>query len=135
MKRIKEKIIEIEQSLQTIKKDYPETYKEFKQLKKLERDGIFKNIEHAIQNVIDNIYIITKEEDLDIAEEDYTAIELVEKEGIIRRETSKKLKTMKGLRNHLVHGRIDDEEAYKNINQGLHDFKEILKQIRKYVKK
>ncbi len=50
--RIKQKIKEIEESLKLIQENLPDSEEEFKALK-LVKDGIYKQLELSIQNLID----------------------------------------------------------------------------------
>lgn len=132
--RIREKIREIQQSVEKVEEGLPENYSEFKSLD-LEKDGIYKNIETAIQASYDICALILKDENLRVPGEEESIAEIVEEEGIIDHEMSKRLKDMKGFRNALAHryGKINDEEAFQNIQTGLQDFQKFMNQIEKYL--
>ena len=52
MNRILNKLVEAKESITLVRENLPHTYEGF-YAKKLERDGIYKNIEFAIQNILD----------------------------------------------------------------------------------
>jgi uncharacterized protein YutE (UPF0331/DUF86 family) len=51
--RILNKLVEAKESITLVRENLPHTYEGFLAMKKLERDGIYKNIEFAIQNILD----------------------------------------------------------------------------------
>ena len=51
--RILEKFAEAQDSVRVVRDNLPRTYEEFCSMKRLEKDGIYKNIEFAIQNILD----------------------------------------------------------------------------------
>ena len=51
--RILNKLSEAEDSVALVKENLPESYENFLSMSRLERDGIYKNIEFAIQNILD----------------------------------------------------------------------------------
>ncbi|MFT4893047.1 MAG: hypothetical protein ACI8Z7_000842, partial [Candidatus Nanohaloarchaea archaeon] len=120
--RIREKLREMDLALEKVEDNLPESFEEFECMV-LEKDGIYKNVEMAIQSAYDICALIVKEENLGVPDEEESFPELAAEEGIITDSLSEKLKDMKGFRNALAHkyGAIDDEIAYENISRGIED--------------
>lgn len=132
--RIKEKLAVIDSSLKKVNDNLPERLNAFSEMG-IEKDGVYKNVETAIQSAYDICAMIVKEEDLGVPEEESGLPDLLEKEDIIEKELVEKLKDMKGFRNALAHryGDIDDEIAYENITKGFQDFQTFKEAIQKYL--
>jgi uncharacterized protein YutE (UPF0331/DUF86 family) len=101
-------------------------------MSKLERDGIYKNIECAIQNILDICAIIAKNEDLQIPNSDDDILDELHTSDVLKGSTIEIIRQMKGVRNFLVHryGVFDDEIAYKNIKNGLPDFTKVFEELK-----
>ena len=129
-KEIRYKLKQIEENLSLIENNLPDNFKEFKQLG-LVKDGIYKRIENAIEDMIDICGIINSELKLGIPTEDEDLIDNVFKKKIISKNLYLKIKEMKGFRNILVHryGDLDDKLAFENIKSGLDDFELFIKEI------
>ena len=134
--RILEKIQEARSSIQKVKKYLPESMDEFQKMD-IQKDGIYKNIEFSIQAILDICFMLVKEFDLGIPDEETGAFELLERKKILSRKTVEKIADMRGFRNFLVHryGNIDDETAFNNIKNGLGDFEEIFREMEKATEK
>ena len=131
---IKTKLKIIEENVDIVKENLPETLSEFKALG-LVKDGIYKKIEASIQEVISICSIINMDLKLGIpSNRDDIIIALLNK-NIISDKLAKKIKELKGFRNFLEHrnGTIDDKIAFKNIKNGLPDFKIFREEIKKYL--
>ncbi|MFO7991096.1 MAG: DUF86 domain-containing protein [Thermoplasmata archaeon] len=133
--RVLTKLSEAKDSVKVVKDNLPDTYERFLDMSRLERDGTYKNIEFAIQNILDICAIILKEEDLKIPGSDEVMLDELKKAGVMSEETIEKIKHMKGFRNQLVHryGFLEDEIAYEDIKNGLQDFSEVFEEINKVV--
>ena len=102
-----------------------------------DKNSLFKEAEVAIQYVIDICSVINSDVSK-IAPNDEDSIFIsLEKERIISKELSKKLRTMKGFRNLLVHryGEVDNDIAYDDIKNGLKDFEKFIIEIEKFLTK
>jgi uncharacterized protein YutE (UPF0331/DUF86 family) len=132
-KIIQHKIKEIENSLNIIQDNLPDSFQEFKQLG-LVKDGLYKKVEFCIENVIDILSIINSDLRNEIPSNEEDIIQDSEDKKIISKSLSNKLKEMKGLRNILVHkyGKIQDELAFENIKAGLDDFQDFINEIEKF---
>ena len=124
---MKNKIKEIYDSLDLIKKNLPDNYNNFQNLG-LIKDGIYKRIEYSIENLIDIFYIISSDLDLSIPYDDTDLIDNLYSNQIINKEIAFLMKNMKGFRNIVVHrdGKIDDRIAYTFIRENLNDFYSII---------
>ncbi|MBR1368242.1 hypothetical protein RJ53_01525 [Methanocalculus chunghsingensis] len=120
---IRTKLIEMEESVLLVKKHLPESFEEFLDMG-LMKDGIYKRIEYAIENIFDICAILNADLKLGIPGEDEDTIIHLVKHGIIRSEMHEKLRTMKGFRNLVVHryGRMNDEIAFSILQENLRDF-------------
>lgn len=134
MKRIREKMRIVQNSTEKVEQNLPETFEEFKSMD-LEKDGVYKRIETAIQACYDICALIVKRENLEIPGNEESIVDLPTDEGIISNEVGGKLKDMKGFRNALAHkyGSIDDKQAYENISHGFEDFNAFLGEIDDYL--
>lgn len=134
MKRVREKMRDVERRMETVSKHLPDHYEEFAELD-IKRDGIYKNVEIAIQSCYDIAVMIVKEERLAVPEDEASIPLLLAEAGIISTEQAETLQDMKGFRNVLAHryGRIDDEAAFNTIQDGLDDFEGYLTEVREYL--
>ena len=114
---------EIEESIRLVEENLPDTFEEFSDLG-LIKDGIYKRIEFAIENVLDICAIINTDLELGIPHDDKDIIENLVKKKILSEEMREKLKEMKGFKNIVVHryGRIDDNIAFEILKENLPDF-------------
>lgn len=131
---IRTKIAEIQESLELVRKNLPESFEDFASLG-LIKDGMYKRIEFCIENVFDICAIINTDLRLGIPRSDDDILEILFKNGIIDKEMKTKLKTMKGFRNILVHryAGIDDKLSYEFFNEKLIDFDEFIMKIKNYI--
>ena len=133
---IRTKLREIEESVNIVKKHLPKKLEDFLKLG-LVKDGIYKKIEFAIENVIDICNVINSDLKLGIPTEELDVIKNLEREGIISKELARKIKSMRGFRNFLVqrYGAIDDKIAFEEIRKGLKDFEDFRREIEEFLSK
>ncbi|WP_054839872.1 HepT-like ribonuclease domain-containing protein [Thermococcus sp. JCM 11816] len=132
---IRSKIEEILESLKLVEEHLPEDFETFQSLG-LIKDGIYKRVEFAIQNVIDICAIINSDLKLGIPEKEEDVFEGLVRGGIISKGgLAQKLRLMKGFRNVLVHryGRINDELAFEALREHLDDIYEFIETIEKFL--
>ena len=136
IERALEKLKNTEVRLKRITDNTPNTLQKY-QKAGIVKDGLMKNLQEAIQSLLDVCAIIIKEKDLGIPSEDKGYIDLLETSNILSETNSKKLHQLRGLRNRLVHtyGEIDDKKIYENLTEKLGDFNEIINELRKTAKK
>lgn len=128
--RILNKLAEAKESVKLVRENLPYTYEGFLSMKKLERDGIYRNTEFAIQNILDICALMVKDEDLQIPGSDDDILTELQNAGIMNK-VIEIIRKMKGFRSFLVHrySTLDDEIAYNDIKTGLKDFTTIFKEI------
>jgi len=134
--KITKKISDIEDSVRLVKDNLPENFDEFLDMDKLERDGIYKNIEFSIQNILDICAILLKEKNLKVPASDEDMLNELKKAKILSPGILNIIHQMRGFRNYLVHryGDLDDETAFDDIKKGINDFSKVLNAARKALK-
>jgi uncharacterized protein YutE (UPF0331/DUF86 family) len=132
---IRSKLAEIEESIELVSEHIPESFDDFSKLG-LVKDGIYKRTEFAIENVFDICAIISSDLTLEIPESEEDIIENLADKSILNKETTEKLRKMKGFRNIMVHryGRIDDRIAYSILRTSLNDFHTFTEMIEDFLK-
>lgn len=132
---IKTKIKEIEESTSLVEENLPKKFKEFLELGII-KDGIYKRIEFAIENVLDICATINSDLDLGIPSSEEDIVDNLVKNRVIGTDMGRKIKDMKGFRNFLVHryGKIDDRVAFDNIKEGLEDFSKFIREIENFLR-
>lgn len=130
-----DKIKEIEENLAVIDDNLPDSEQEFENLG-LIKDGIYKRLEHCIENIIDITYMIYSSLNPGIPSDEDSVIEKLKKEEVISQKASQLIKDMKGMRNILVHryGEIDDELIFTELTQNISDFDIIIKEFTVFLK-
>lgn len=127
---IRTKIKEIEESIELVGENLPDTFEEFSRMG-LIKDGIYKRIEFAIENVFDICAIINTDLELGIPGDDEEIVENLVKNTILSEEMREKLKLMKGFRNIVVHryGKIDDNLAFEILKKNIRDFYDFIRRV------
>ena len=127
---IRTKMKEMEESIRLVEEHLPDTFEEFSDLG-LIKDGIYKRVEFAIENVFDICAIINTDLELGIPSEDEDIIANLVKNRILSGEMREKLKAMRGFRNIVVHryGGIDDMIAFEILKENLLDFYAFIEMI------
>jgi len=133
---IKTKIAEIKDSLKLVKDNIPSSLSQFKKMG-LMKDGIYKRMEYAIENVFDICSIINSDLELGVPVNNEDILNNLYEAEVIDNVTMDKLKSMKGFRNILVHryGKIEDDVAFKILNDNLDDFKHFIEVIEEFMRK
>ncbi len=132
---IRTKIMQIQESLELIRENLPDSFEEFASLG-LIKDGMYKRIEFCIESVFDICAIINTDLRLGIPRSDDDILEILVRNGIIDNDIKGKLKSMKGFRNILVHryAGIDDRLSYEFFSERLTDFDEFIGRITIFIK-
>jgi len=122
-----ERLRMIEDSIQAIEENLPETYEEFSEMSKIVKDGIYKNLEVISEMFIDLCYLLVRSYKLSTPADDVNAVDILIRKGILPGRLGDNIKQIRGFRNILVYryGTINEELAYENIREGLEDLKEI----------
>ena len=133
---IRSKLADIEESANLVAENLPQSFEEFSQLG-LVKDGIYKRMEFAIENIIDITSIINSDLHLSVPESEESFVENLVKNGILTQNMAEKTRRMKGFRNIIVHryGRIDDLLAYKILTAHMNDIDEFIDSIERFLDK
>ena len=131
---IRTKIKEIEESIGLVEEYLPDKFEKFSSMG-LMKDGIYKRIEFAIENVFDICAIINTDLELGIPSNDEDIVENLVKNKSLSEEMKEKLRSMKGFRNIVVHryGRIDDKLAFEILKKNIKDFHEFIRKIEEFL--
>ncbi len=132
--QIRAKLAEIEGSVALVEENVPDSFEEFSELG-LVKDGIYKRMEFAIENVYDICAIINSDLKLDMPESDEGILENLEHNGILTKDMINKVRRMKGFRNIVVHryGKIDDRVTYSILANNIDDFYRFIEQIENFL--
>lgn len=127
-KRLRERIIriklrEITDGVALVEEHLPGSVREFRKLG-LVKDGIYKRIEFAIEDVFDICAIINTDLDLGVPGEDEDILDHLVQNSVIGRNMQGKIQCMRGFRNIVVHryGTIDDALAFRLLKENIGDF-------------
>ena len=133
---IRSKLADIEESVDLVAENLPQSFEEFSQLG-LVKDGIYKRMEFAIENIIDICSIISADLHLSVPESEESFVENLVKKGILTQKLADKTRRMKGFRNIIVHryGRIDDLLAHKILTEHMDDIYEFIESIERFLDK
>lgn len=132
--QIRAKLAEIEGSVALVEENVPDSFEEFSKLG-LVKDGIYKRMEFAIENVYDICAIINSDLKLDMPESDEGILENLEHNEILTKDMIDKVRRMKGFRNIVVHryGKIDDRVTYSILANNIDDFYRFIEQIENFL--
>jgi len=132
---IRDKLTEIEDSIELVRSHLPQNFEEFFRLG-LVKDGIYKRIEFAVEIVIDICAIINSDLRLEMPESEEGIVESLAKNGILTEEMTDKIRRMKGFGNIVVHryGKIDDRVAFSILRDNIDDFDEFIDAIEEFLK-
>ena len=132
---IRDKLTEIEDSIELVRSNLPQSFEEFSTLG-LVKDGIYKRMEFAIENVIDICAIINSDLRLEMPESEEGIVESLVKRGILTEDISDKIRRMKGFRNIVVHryGKIDDRIAFSILIDNIDDFNRFSDAVENFLK-
>ena len=120
---IRVKIKEIQEGVLLVQEHLPENANEFRNLG-LVKDGIYKRIEFAIEDVFDICAILNTDLNLGIPGEDEDILLHLVDKGILTTIMQDKIHAMRGFRNIVVHryGTIDDALAFHLLVENIGDF-------------
>jgi len=120
---IRIKIQEIRECVSLVEDALPGSAEEFRNLG-LIKDGIYKRIEFAIEDVFDICAILNADLMLGVPGEDEDILMNCLNNGILTDEMSEKIYGMRGFRNIVVHryGKIEDTLAFNLLSENLGHF-------------
>ena len=133
---IRSKIEKIKDSLNFISENLPDNYEDFIKSRVL-FSAIYKEIEQAIELVLDIFSIINADLRLGFPQTEDNILDSIEKKGIFDKKIMNLVREIKRFRNFLVH-RYEDtnhQKAYEDITEGLKDFEIIINKIEKFLEK
>lgn len=134
-KIIESKIEQIIGSIEFIEENFPDKFEEFNS-SKIIKNAIYKEVEYALENLVDLCSIINSDLRLGSPETEDSIFDHLENSKVFRKEVIELIREMKGFRNILVHkyGEINDEKAFETIKEGLKDFEVVIEEIEKFLK-
>ena len=130
--RTVDKIDMIERYLEELESFIPADFKEYISDKKT-KAACERYFEKIIEGILDLSYLIIKDKNYKIPEDDKQAFDVLSEKNVITIQLAENLKNAKGMRNILAHqyGNVDDEIVFESISYELiNDTKEFLKRIR-----
>ena len=133
MKRIRDKIKEVEEFLGQLKDIAPSNLDEYK-ADITKKAACERYVEKIIEAVTDLSFLVIKKKDLKIPQDDIDAFNILLNNKIINGDLAEKLKEAKGMRNIIAHqyGEIDDKIVFNSITKELeNDVKNFINQIKK----
>lgn len=134
--RIIEKIEEIEEYLSKLLDIVPEDLESY-QLDYEKKWSCEMGFQKVIEAVTDLTFLIITNKDLEVAEDDLNAFDILEKNKIASKELSVKLKEARGMRNFIIHeyGKIDDEKVFHAISEEIEkDINDFIDSIKRCIK-
>ncbi|MDP2750321.1 MAG: DUF86 domain-containing protein [Nanoarchaeota archaeon] len=131
--KINDKIEEIEKYLDELSSIMPADFEEYKQNfeKKAACERYFEKI---TESIVDLAFLVIKDRDLKIPEEDKETFDILADDKIIPLDLAPRLKDAKGMRNIISHqyGNVDDEIVYESITKELErDVEELIRHVKK----
>lgn len=120
MKRIKDKIKEVEEFLGQLKEIFPHSFEKYS--KSIEKKAACERfVEKIVEGVTDLAFLVIKLKKLKIPEDDADAFSILSDNKIIDDSLSKRLKNAKGMRNIIAHqyGKIDDRVVFDSIKDDM----------------
>lgn len=133
-KRINDKIKEIEDFIGELGEIKPESLSDYLEDIKT-KAACERYFEKIVEACIDLAFLIIKEKNLKLPEDDSQTFDILAEEGIITKNLAEKLKDAKGMRNIIAHkyGSIDDEIVFTAITGEITtDVLELVKSVRKF---
>ena len=131
---IRGKLIEMTESIALVRENLPDSVDSFAGMGLL-KDGIYKRMEYAIENVFDICAILNADLHLGVPGGDAEVLENLAGHGVISSDMREDLRKMKGFRNIVVHryGRIDDAIAFSILQAHLNDFAAFREDIEQFL--
>jgi uncharacterized protein YutE (UPF0331/DUF86 family) len=132
---IRIKLQEMEESIDLVMEHLPESAGGFMALG-IVRDGIYKRVEYAIENVFDICAILNTDLHLGIPAADEDILENLVRHGVLSSDMRETLKTMKGFRNIVVHryGAINHALAFSILQEHIGDFSLFRQEVERFLR-
>jgi len=133
MKKISDKIEEIEGFLSQLEEIKPLTLEEYERDFKA-KAACERYFEKIVEAVIDLSFIFIKEKKIEMPDDDESALDTLARNNIITDNLVKRVKEAKGMRNIITHlyGSVNDELVFEALDREIiFDVNEFLSSIRK----
>jgi uncharacterized protein YutE (UPF0331/DUF86 family) len=129
------KLAEVRDSIVIVSRHLPGTVEEFVDMG-LVKDGIYKKIEYAIENVLDICAVLNADLMLGVPGGDEDVLDHLEAHHVISAGIAQKVRGMKAFRNIMVHryGAINDRIAYRLLVDHLGDFEAFQAEIEQFLR-
>ena len=133
---IRIKMAEIRECVDLVRKNLPDALEDFLQLG-LIKDGIYKRMEFAIEDVFDICAILNSDLSLGIPDGDDDILDHLAGAGVLNNQIIGKIRHMRGFCNIVVHryGKIDDRLVFSLLNEQLGDFSKFIEEIEALLRK
>lgn len=131
---IRIKLQEMAESVDMAGGHLPDSVDSFEELGII-KDGIYKRIEYAIENVFDICAILNADLHLGVPGSDEDILENLVRHGVFGSGIRQSLKAMKGFRNIVVHryGAIDDALAFSILKEQIGDFALFRQEVERFL--
>lgn len=132
--RILDKIKELKEFISEFEEIIPQSFEEYKKPK--DKAACERYVEKIVEAAVDTAFLIIKYKKIELPEDDKSAFDILFKNNIITLETSKAMKSAKGMKNIISHqyDRVNDEVVYESItNELIRDSKKFIKEINNYI--
>ena len=131
---IRIKLTEMAESIDLVRENLPDSADSFAGMGLL-KDGIYKRMEYAVENVFDICAILNSDLHLGIPGGDEEILDNLVQHGVFAEEMRQRLKKMKGFRNIVVHryGTIDDMLAFMILQKNIADFTVFGEEIERFL--
>lgn len=132
---IRTKLQEMTESIDMVRECLPDSADAFTRLG-IVRDGIYKRMEYAIENVFDICAMLNTDLRLGVPGTDEDIVDHLIQHGVVSREMLNSLKAMKGFRNIVVHryGVIDDALTFAILMEHIGDFARFRQEIEDFLR-
>lgn len=120
MKRINDKLSELETFIEQLHSLAPKSLEEYQ--KNIEKKAACERfVEKIIEAILDIVFLLIKLKRLRIPEDDADAFQVLLENKIIDEQLATNLKNAKGMRNVIVHqyGKVDDSVVFTSITEEL----------------
>ena len=131
--RIKDKVNKINKYLEELGQIKPKSFEEYEESIK-DKAACERYFEKIIEAVVDLGFLMIKYKELSSPEDDKQMFDVLLENKIISKNTKKKMKSAKGMKNMLGHqyGKVDDEIVFESITDEIEkDVNEFIKEISK----
>ncbi|MDD4256129.1 MAG: DUF86 domain-containing protein [Methanofollis sp.] len=131
---IRTKLQEMTESIGMVREHLPDSADAFTRLG-IVRDGIYKRVEYAVENVFDICAMLNTDLRLGVPGTDEDIVDHLIQHGVLSRAMLTSLKAMKGFRNIVVHryGAIDDALTFAILQEHIGDFTQFRQEVEAFL--